>query len=661
MTNIDTLSIAAIRSLVIDMINKANSGHPGMSVGSAPILYTLYKYHMNCTNSDSTWINRDRFSLASGHASALLYAILHLTGYNVTMKDLINFRQWNSPTPGHPEYWITHGVDTASGPLGQGIPCAIGMALAERILATRFNKEDITLIDHYTYALCGDGDIQEGVTLEAASLAGLWGLGKLIVLYDSNGITLDGPLQNAYNANTQALFEAMHWQVLKVDDGNNIDDINAAIAKGKSNLEQPTLIIVNTVIGQGSINEGTHKVHGAPLGKEDGKRAKLSYGFDFPEFTMPQEVYDSFNDTCVKYGKANYLEWILKENEYHSKYPEDYKIFIEGIKNEPVDLDFSALEKKYVPGFQDATRNSSNEIINEIAKQVPMFYSGSSDLASSTKTLIKGEGLLSKADYSARNIAFGIREFGMFAIMNGMALHKGVKVSGGGFLVFSDYGKAGLRMAGLSQLPIILPFSHDSIAVGEDGPTHQPVEQINTLRMIPNFVCFRPADAKELMGCWKWAVNSICTPTAICLTRQNVPVLENTDPSQVERGAYIVGKEIKKLDLIIIATGSEVSLALQAKEVLFKKYNIDARVVSMPSMELFDSQVYRYQQSILPNSCDKRVSIEMAHNGLMFKYIGRNGLGIGVNSFGQAAPAKIVMSKYGFNVEDIVVRIRNYM
>ncbi|MDO4466977.1 MAG: transketolase [Bacillota bacterium] len=661
MTNIDTLSIATIRSLVIDMINKANSGHPGMAVGSAPILYTLYKYHMNTTSSNGSWINRDRFSLASGHASSLLYAILHLSGYNITMKDLKNFRQLNSPTPGHPEHWLTHGVDTASGPLGQGVPCAIGMALTEKILSSRFNKEDITLIDHYTYALCGDGDIQEGVTLEAASLAGLWGLGKLIVLYDSNGITLDGPLKNAYNANTKALFEAMHWQVLNVEDGNNIDEINTAIIEGKKNTEQPTLIIVNTVIGQGSVNEGTHKVHGAPLGKADGKRAKLSYDFDYPEFTIPEEVYEDFNQTCIKNGKSKYLEWVQTENEYRSKYPEDYKVFIDGVNNEPVNIDFSELEKKYVPGFQDATRNSSNEILNVIAKQVPMYFSGSSDLASSTKTMIHGSGLLSKDDFTARNIAFGIREFGMFSIMNGMVLHKGLRISGGGFLVFSDYGKAALRMAGLSSLPIILPFSHDSIAVGEDGPTHQPVEQINTLRMIPNFVCFRPADAKELMGCWEWAINSVYTPTAICLTRQNVPVLENTDPKQVGRGAYIVSKEKEKLDVIIIATGSEVALAIEAQKILFQKHKIDARVVSMPSMELFGSQVYRYQQSILPNSCDKRVSLEMGHTGLMYKYIGRNGLAIGVNSFGQAAPAKVVMSKYGFNVEDIVVRIRNYM
>lgn len=659
MTELDTLSIATIRSLVIDMINKANSGHPGMSISAAPLVYTVYKYHMNVSSSDSTWIDRDRFSLASGHASALLYALLHLMGYNVTMKDLINFRQWNSPTPGHPEYWITHGVDTASGPLGQGIPCAIGMALAERILATKFNKEDITLIDHYTYCVCGDGDLQEGVTLEASQLAGLWGLGKLIVLYDSNDVTLDGPLSNAYNANTKALFEAMHWQVLEVKDGNNVDEINAAIIEGKNNDKQPTLIICKTTIGQGSINEGTHKVHGAPLGKADGKRAKLSYGFDHPDFYVPEEVYTSFGEN-IKHGKEMILNWIFKENDYRSKYPEEYQTFIQAIKNEPLPLDFSELEKKYVPGFVDATRNTSNEIINEIAKQVPMYYSGSSDLSSSTKTAIKGEGLLTKDDFSARNIAFGIREFGMFAIMNGMALHKGVKVSGGGFLVFSDYGKAGLRMAGLSQLPIILPFSHDSIAVGEDGPTHHPVEQINTLRMIPNFVCFRPADAKELMGCWKWAINSVNTPTAICLTRQNVPVLAETDASKVERGAYVVSYEKNHLDLIIIATGSEVQLALKVQKKLLTK-GIDARVVSMPSMKIFDSQVYRYQESVLPNSCDKRVSIEMAHNGLMYKYVGRNGLALGVNSFGQAAPADIVISKYGFNVEDIVVKIRNYM
>ena len=657
--DISNLSIATIRSLGIDTINKANSGHPGMVLGSAPALYTLFNKELNIYNKEAEWINRDRFVLASGHASALLYSMLHLTGFDVTIDDLKNFRQLNSRTPGHPEIEMTHGVDASSGPLGQGIPMAAGMAMAEKFLASQYNKENFDIIDHYTYVLCGDGDMQEGVTYEAASLAGHLSLGKLIVLYDANKVTLDGPLSMSFSENVKKRYEACNWQVLDVKDGNDINEIHKAIKKGKKEQFKPTLIIVNTVIGFGSANQGTNKVHGAPLGKEDGKNAKLSYGFDHDEFYVPEEVYEDFKKKTIKRGKSKFNKWNKLFNEYKEQYPTEAKQLEDAIAGK-YSLNIDELLKNYPVGHNDATRNTSLEVIQEVAKQNPTFLSGTADLASSTKTKIKDEDDFSVENYNGRNLVFGIREFAMVAIMNGMTLHKGVKVSAGGFLVFSDYFKAAVRMACLMKLPIILPLSHDSIAVGEDGPTHQPIEQFAMLRSIPNMHVIRPGDAVEMASAWKLAIESTENPTALILTRQNVETMENSSVEGVSKGAYVIGKEENHLDAIIIASGSEVNLAMKAKKVLLEK-GIDVRVVSMPCQEFFDQQDEQYKEAVLPNAMRKRLSVEMASSFGWHKYVGLDGITMSINEFGKSAPAQDVIQSYGFTVDGVVENIEKLL
>ena len=657
--DISNLSIATIRSLGIDTINKANSGHPGMVLGSAPALYTLFNKELNIYNKEAEWINRDRFVLASGHASALLYSMLHLTGFDVTIDDLKNFRQLNSHTPGHPEIEMTHGVDASSGPLGQGIPMAAGMAMAEKFLASQYNKENFDIIDHYTYVLCGDGDMQEGVTYEAASLAGHLSLGKLIVLYDANKVTLDGPLSMSFSENVKKRYEACNWQVLEVKDGNDINEIHKAIKKGKKEQFKPTLIIVNTVIGFGSANQGTNNVHGAPLGKEDGKNAKLSYGFDHDEFYVPEEVYEDFKKKTIKRGKSKFNKWNKLFNEYKEQYPTEAKQLEDAIAGK-YSLNIDELLKNYPVGHNDATRNTSLEVIQEVAKQNPTFLSGTADLASSTKTKIKDEDDFSVENYNGRNLVFGIREFAMVAIMNGMTLHKGVKVSSGGFLVFSDYFKAAVRMACLMKLPIILPLSHDSIAVGEDGPTHQPIEQFAMLRSIPNMHVIRPGDAVEMAAAWKLAIESTENPTALILTRQNVETMENSSVEGVSKGAYVIGKEENHLDAIIIASGSEVNLAMKAKKVLFEK-GIDVRVVSMPCQEFFDQQDEQYKEAVLPNAMRKRLSVEMASSFGWHKYVGLDGITMSIDEFGKSAPAQDVIQSYGFTVDGVVENIEKLL
>lgn len=657
--DISNLSIATIRSLGIDTINKANSGHPGMVLGSAPALYTLFNKELNIYNKEAEWINRDRFVLASGHASALLYSMLHLTGFDVTIDDLKNFRQLNSHTPGHPEIEMTHGVDASSGPLGQGIPMAAGMAMAEKFLASQYNKENFDIIDHYTYVLCGDGDMQEGVTYEAASLAGHLSLGKLIVLYDANKVTLDGPLSMSFSENVKKRYEACNWQVLEVKDGNDINEIHKAIKKGKKEQFKPTLIIVNTVIGFGSANQGTNKVHGAPLGKEDGKNAKLSYGFDHDEFYVPEEVYEDFKKKTIKRGKSKFNKWNKLFNEYKEQYPTEAKQLEDAIAGK-YSLNIDELLKNYPVGHNDATRNTSLEVIQEVAKQNPTFLSGTADLASSTKTKIKDEDDFSVENYNGRNLVFGIVSLQWFAIMNGMTLHKGVKVSAGGFLVFSDYFKAAVRMACLMKLPIILPLSHDSIAVGEDGPTHQPIEQFAMLRSIPNMHVIRPGDAVEMAAAWKLAIESTENPTALILTRQNVETMENSSVEGVSKGAYVIGKEENHLDAIIIASGSEVNLAMKAKKVLLEK-GIDVRVVSMPCQEIFDQQDEQYKEAVLPNAMRKRLSVEMASSFGWHKYVGLDGITMSIDEFGKSAPAQDVIQSYGFTVDGVVENIEKLL
>lgn len=650
--NQSELSIATIRSLGIDMINKANSGHPGMVLGSAPALYSLFTKEYKVFPAHSQWINRDRFVLASGHASSLLYSLLHLSGFQVSMDDLKQFRQWGSCTPGHPEVELTDGVDASSGPLGQGIPMAVGMAMAEAFLATRYNKKDYPVIDHYTYVLCGDGDMQEGVTYEASSLAGHLSLGKLIVLYDANNVTLDGPLNYSFSEDVKKRYESMNWQVICVQDGNDYEAIAKAIKKAKKEVYKPTLIIVNTIIGFGSRNQGTSKVHGAPLGEEDGQYAKRQYGFEYDNFFVPEEVYDDFKKNVFNRGKRAYNKWNKMMDTYKTEYPDLYQELFQNI-NDEYSFDETAFIEEYQDGISEATRVTSEKLINAIAAQNPTFLSGTADLASSTKTIIKNAERFSCENYGGRNLYFGIREFAMVAIMNGMTLHKGIKVAAGGFMVFSDYFKAALRMACLMKLPIILPLSHDSIAVGEDGPTHQPVEQLAMLRSMPNIQVIRAADAYEMCGAWKKAVETNDCPTALILTRQNVTNFTHATYEDVCHGAYVVSQEKDNLDGIIIATGSEVELAMQAQKALLEQGK-DVRVVSMPSMELFDQQDDSYKEKVLPKHIRKRLAVEMACDFGWHKYVGLDGKVISVNQFGASAPANIVIQKYGFTVENIV-------
>lgn len=650
--NQSELSIATIRSLGIDMINKANSGHPGMVLGSAPALYSLFTKEYKVFPAHSQWINRDRFVLASGHASSLLYSLLHLSGFQVSMDDLKQFRQWGSCTPGHPEVELTDGVDASSGPLGQGIPMAVGMAMAEAFLATRYNKKDYPVIDHYTYVLCGDGDMQEGVTYEASSLAGHLSLGKLIVLYDANNVTLDGPLNYSFSEDVKKRYESMNWQVICVQDGNDYEAIAKAIKKAKKEVYKPTLIIVNTIIGFGSRNQGTSKVHGAPLGEEDGQYAKRQYGFEYDNFFVPEEVYDDFKKNVFNRGKRAYNKWNKMMDTYKTEYPDLYQELFQNI-NDEYSFDETAFIEEYQDGISEATRVTSEKLINAIAAQNPTFLSGTADLASSTKTIIKNAERFSCENYGGRNLFFGIREFAMVAIMNGMTLHKGIKVAAGGFMVFSDYFKAALRMACLMKLPIILPLSHDSIAVGEDGPTHQPVEQLAMLRSMPNIQVIRAADAYEMCGAWKKAVETNDCPTALILTRQNVTNFTHATYEDVCHGAYVVSQEKDNLDGIIIATGSEVELAMQAQKALLEQGK-DVRVVSMPSMELFDHQDDSYKEKVLPKHIRKRLAVEMACDFGWHKYVGLDGKVISVNQFGASAPANIVIQEYGFTVENIV-------
>ncbi|MCY7672202.1 transketolase, partial [Bacillus altitudinis] len=527
METIELKSIATIRTLSIDAIEKANSGHPGMPMGAAPMAYALWTNHLNVSPQNPNWFNRDRFVLSAGHGSMLLYSMLHLSGYNLSIEDLKQFRQWGSKTPGHPEFGHTEGVDATTGPLGQGIAMAVGMALAERHLAETYNKDHFNVVDHYTYSICGDGDLMEGISSEAASLAGHLGLGRLIVLYDSNDISLDGDLDRSFSENVKNRFEAMNWEVLYVKDGNNIDEVTAAIEKAKQSTDKPTLIEVKTTIGFGSPNRaGTSGVHGAPLGSEEAKLTKEAYSWTFEEdFHVPSEVYDHFKTAVKDAGQKKEAAWNELFEQYEKEYPElaaQLKLAIEGKLPENWDQEVPV----YEAGSSLASRASSGEVLNGIAKQVPFFIGGSADLAGSNKTTIKDTTDFGRENYAGRNIWFGVREFAMGAALNGMALHGGLRVFGGTFFVFSDYLRPAIRLAALMGLPVTYVFTHDSIAVGEDGPTHEPVEQLASLRAMPNLSVIRPADGNETAAAWKIAVSSTNKPTALVLTRQNLPTID---------------------------------------------------------------------------------------------------------------------------------------
>ena len=652
------LSVNAIRFLGVDAINKANSGHPGVVMGAAPMAYALFTKQMHITPEAPNWLNRDRFVLSAGHGSMLLYALLHLTGYEDTsMEELKAFRQWGSKTPGHPEFGHTAGVDATSGPLGQGISTAVGFALAERFLATKYNKEGFPIFDHYTYAIAGDGDFMEGVSAEASSFAGHQKLDKLIVLYDSNNICLDGELDDAMNENVRARYEAYGWYTALVEDGTDVEAINIAIEAAKTS-GKPSLIEVKTVIGHGAPTKGgTNAAHGAPLGAEETAAAREALGWTYEPFDIPSSVYADFKTNVADRGAAAHAAWTQLVADYQAAYPaEGAELAAILAGKDPVAItpaDFPALEA----GFSQATRNSSQDALNVIASKLPTFLGGSADLAHSNMTYIKGEGLQDADHVLNRNIQFGVREFAMGAILNGMALHGGLRVYGGTFFVFSDYVKAAVRLSALQGLPVTYVFTHDSIAVGEDGPTHEPIEHLPGLRAMPNLNVIRPADARETQAAWHLAVNSSSTPTALVLTRQNLTVEEGTDFDQVAKGAYVV-YEAAGFDTILLASGSEVNLAVKAAKEL-EAAGTKVRVVSVPSMELFDAQDAAYKEAVLPNAVRRRVAIEMAASLSWYKYVGLDGKVIGIDKFGASAPAQTVIDNYGFTVENVVAVVNS--
>ena len=642
---LDKLSVSAIRSMCIDVVNKAKSGHPGMALGSAPIVYTLFGKHLVANPKDPSWVNRDRFVLSAGHASSLLYTMLHVSGYDLSLEDLKSFRQLGSLTPGHPEFKHTKGVDATSGPLGQGIAQAVGMAMAERAVAAQY-KGGEKIMNHYTYVLCGDGCLQEGLSQEAISLAGHHRLNKLILIYDSNNVTLDGGLDLSFSENVKQRFLASEWDVLEVKDGNDVDSIDQAIAKAKLSKDKPTLIIVQTVIGFGSEKQGTCKVHGNPLGDEDGAHAKAVYGYDYPAFTIPSEVYDYFKNGFASRGAKAEEAWKKEFEAFKKANPEQAKDFENAFAGD-VSSYFKG-EPSFASDDKDSSRVASGKALNELHHMIPFLMGGSADVAGSVMTKITDGVNFTKATPEGRNINYGIREFAMASAQNGMLLHGGVKSYVGAFLVFSDYMKSAIRMAALSKLPGIYLFSHDSIAVGEDGPTHQPIEHLAMLRSMPNVNVIRPCDSRETYAAWELALKSKETPVALILSRQNLPLLSSSYKG-VSKGAYVLAKEEKKADVILLATGSEVSLAVEAKKLLLEK-GVDARVISMPSTFLFDEQPEAYKKEVLSLDRSKIVSVEMMSTFGWAKYAAHN---YGIDTYGTSAPAKDAIKAFHFLPEDL--------
>ncbi|WP_172369980.1 transketolase [Sporosarcina jiandibaonis] len=661
----EQLSINAIRTLAIDAIEKANSGHPGLPMGAAPMAYTLWTDFMNHNPKNSKWFNRDRFVLSAGHGSALLYGLLHLSGYDVTIDDLKNFRQWGSRTPGHPEVNDTDGVEATTGPLGQGIAMAVGMAMAEAHLGAKFNKDDLAIVDHHTYALVSDGDLMEGISHESASLAGHLGLGKLIALYDSNDISLDGDLDRSFSENTEQRFKAYGWQVIRVEDGNDVNELRNAIKEAKANTTQPTLIEVKTIIGYGSPNKSDSSAsHGAPLGEDEVKLTKDYYKWTHEPFHVPEEVYADFNNKIGESGAEVEAEWNQIHETYKADYPELAEEFELAIKGElPLDWE------KDLPVYKAskdilATRASSGEVLNAIAKTVPNFIGGSADLAGSNNTMINNEEDFTRDNYAGRNIWFGVREFAMAAALNGMALHGGLKVYAGTFFVFSDYLKPAMRLSALMNVPVTYVFTHDSIAVGEDGPTHEPIEQLASLRTLPGLSLIRPADGNETQAAWRLALESKNKPTALVLTRQGLPTLEGTKElayDGVRKGGYVISKGDKDTpDALLIATGSEVQLAVASQKAL-KEIGIDVNVISVPSWDRFKKQDQAYKNEVIPPHITARVGIEMASSFGWERFIGDQGVMLGIDTFGASATGEKVIEEYGFTVENVIKHVESLL
>lgn len=663
-TNMDALAINTIRTLSIDGVEQANSGHPGLPMGAAPMAYVLWTRFMRHNPQNPSWYNRDRFVLSAGHGSMLLYSLLHLLQYDLTIDDLKQFRQWRSRTPGHPEYKHTPGVETTTGPLGQGFANAVGFAMAERFLAAKFNREKFPVIDHYTYALCGDGDLMEGISYESASLAGHLKLDRLIVLYDSNDISLDGPTTRSFTENVKERFLAANWNYLRVENGNDTEEIEQAIANAKQSTGKPTIIEVRTVIGFGSPGkQGTSAAHGSPLGAKETQLAKEQYGWTYEPFFVPSEVKEHFASKVAQ-AKQHETTWDHMMHDYALQFPDDAKEFFATMKGELPESWEKNLPFYDVDSEKMATRKASGLAINAIAKSIPTFLGGSADLSSSNDTTIKGEEVFFADNYSGRNLWFGVREHAMGAILNGLALHGGLHPFGATFLVFSDYLRPSIRLASLMKIPVVYVFTHDSIGVGEDGPTHQPVEHVAALRIIPNLVTFRPADANETTAAWRYALAHRDRPVALALTRQTLPILPGTKEQAitgVERGGYIVANECRSvIDAILLATGSEVSLAVETQQQL-EKEGLSVRVVSLPSLRLFDEQPTEYRDMVLPNKVKVRVSIEMEHPFGWDKYVGDYGVVIGIDHFGASAPADILMKEFGITKEAVIEAVKSSM
>lgn len=652
----DIVAVNTLRALSVDQVEKANSGHPGLPLGAAPMAYALWAKHLKANPKQSDWIDRDRFVLSAGHGSALLYALLHAAGYDVTMEDLKGFRQMNSRTPGHPEYGWTDGVEATTGPLGQGVAQAVGMAMAEKHLAATYNTHDYSVIDHYTYALVGDGDLMEGISYEAMSYAGKMALDKLIILYDSNDISLDGDLDMSFTEDIEGRFKSQNWHYLRVEDGNDLNAISNAIEEAKAETGKPTMIEIKTVIGYGSPGQGTSSVHGAPLGQDAWTQTKEYYGYDAEAFTVPEESAALFQEKMTERGATLYDEWMAMYEKYQADHPEKAKALESAFAGElPEDYD---ADLTYVDTNADtiASRVASNKAIQALSKNIPFLWGGSADLSSSNNTMINDAEDFMPDNYAGRNIWFGVREFAMAGMMNGIMLHGGSKVYGGTFFVFTDYLKGAVRLSALSHLPVTYVMTHDSVAVGEDGPTHEPISQLAAFRALPNLNTIRPADENETYAAWKVAMKSTDRPTMLVLSRQGLPVLEATQTlaeEGVEKGAYVLSpSQADTPEGILIATGSEVALAVETQAKL-KEDGIDVSVVSMPAMNRFEEQSEDYKESVLPSAVRNRMSLEMASTFGWERYVGLDGVAFGIDRFGKSGPGDQVIESFGFTADNV--------
>jgi transketolase len=655
---LDDLCINTIRMLSAECVEKANSGHPGMPMGAAAMSYVLWTKFLKHNPRHPAWFNRDRFVLSAGHGSMLLYSLLHLTGYDLPLSELLNFRQWGSKTPGHPEYGLTPGVETTTGPLGQGFANGVGMAMAEHFLAATFNRPGYEIVDHFTYAIVSDGDLMEGISQEAASLAGHLGLGKLIYLYDDNHISIEGSTDLAFTEKRTARFEAYGWHVQQVEDGNDLEAIEKAVTAAQKEVRKPSFIAVRTHIGYGSPNkQDKASAHGEPLGEEELKLTKKKLGWPLePAFFVPDEALKAFR-AALEQGKAEEARWVAVFDGYRKAYPDQAKELDHWMKG-----DLPEGWEKDIPGFPadpkgSATRAASGNILNALAKRIKNLVGGSADLAPSTKTLIKDEGDFESEHFGQRNLHFGVREHAMGGILNGMALHGGLIPYGGTFLIFSDYMRPAIRLAALMHLKVIYVFTHDSIGLGEDGPTHQPVEQLAALRAIPNLTVIRPCDASETAEAWRLALNHRNGPVALVLTRQSVPVLDRSvfaPAAGLQLGAYVLADSPKgNPDLLLIASGSEVHIAIQAAVMLEQK-GISSRLVSMPSWELFDEQPESYRRQVFPPEIKARIGVEAGRSQYWWRYVGERGDVVGIDHFGASAPYKILYEKFGLTADRVV-------